>query len=165
MPDIACIEATDADGVSDTRSGTLESTRDVAEVVEIPAGRRGRPKGYPRTGGRQKGTPNKLTADLKEQILARGKPVELLCNVARGLRVRTGPQAGPATKWVYPELSERLAAAKILIGKVIPDLKGQEISGAGGSPLIPPPDPARLVTLERLIAAAALAGRKSITNA
>ncbi|WP_347467537.1 hypothetical protein [Burkholderia stagnalis] len=25
----------------------------------------GRPKGYPKTGGRQKGTPNKVTADVK----------------------------------------------------------------------------------------------------
>lgn len=30
---------------------------------------RGKPKGSPRTGGRQKGTPNKLTAQLKEMIL------------------------------------------------------------------------------------------------
>jgi hypothetical protein len=29
----------------------------------------GRPKGQPRTGGRQKGTPNKLSGDLKEMIL------------------------------------------------------------------------------------------------
>lgn len=30
----------------------------------------GRPKGTPKTGGRQKGTPNKVTADLKGAILA-----------------------------------------------------------------------------------------------
>lgn len=29
----------------------------------------GRPKGIPKTGGRQKGTPNKTTATLKEMIL------------------------------------------------------------------------------------------------
>lgn len=30
----------------------------------------GRPKGLPKTGGRQKGTPNKINAGLKESILA-----------------------------------------------------------------------------------------------
>jgi len=29
----------------------------------------GRPKGYKKTGGRQKGTPNKLTADVKDMIV------------------------------------------------------------------------------------------------
>jgi len=29
----------------------------------------GRPKGIPKTGGRQKGTPNKITALLKDEIL------------------------------------------------------------------------------------------------
>ena len=31
---------------------------------------RGKPKGYPKTGGRKKGTPNKSTTDLKNLILA-----------------------------------------------------------------------------------------------
>jgi len=30
----------------------------------------GRPKGYPRSGGRKKGVPNKNTTELKEMILA-----------------------------------------------------------------------------------------------
>ena len=30
---------------------------------------RGRPKGLPKTGGRQKGTPNKFTKDLREAII------------------------------------------------------------------------------------------------
>ncbi len=33
---------------------------------------RGRPKGIPKTGGRKKGTPNKVNALLKDQILEAG---------------------------------------------------------------------------------------------
>ena len=29
----------------------------------------GRPKGYPKSGGRKKGTPNRVTGDLKDMIL------------------------------------------------------------------------------------------------
>jgi hypothetical protein len=54
----------------------------------------GRPKGLPRTGGRQKGAPNRTTADLREQIAA-ASPVEFLIKVAEGRRIRIGPQAGP----------------------------------------------------------------------
>ena len=98
----------------------------------------GRPKGYPKTGGRVKGTKNQVCDDVKEMILIRGKPVELLCDVARGVKVRVGPQAGPdKPMFQYPSLQERIAASRTLLGKIVPDLKHSEIVGKDGSPLLP----------------------------
>lgn len=76
-----------------------------------------------------------LTSDLTQMILARGRPIELLCDVARDVKVRVGPQAGlgPAV-YVYPSLSERLFAARTLAGKVLADMRANEISGPGGEP-------------------------------
>ena len=73
--------------------------------------RPGRKPGSPRVAGsgRKVGTKNKITLPIKEMILKRGKPVELLCDVSRGLKIRVGPQAGPgAPEWVYPDLPTRI---------------------------------------------------------
>lgn len=94
-------------------------------------GRRGRPPGTPKTGGRKPGQQNLVTKDIKELILRRGRPVELLCDVARGLKVRVGPQAGPGEpEFIYPTLADRLSAARVLLGKVIGDVKSIELGGA-----------------------------------
>ena len=99
-------------------------------------GRPGRRKGTRKTGGRKKGVPNKISRDVKETILKRGKPLELLCDVARGVKIRVGPQAGPEKpEYQYPSLQERIAAAKTLLSKIVPDLKSQELSGPDGTPL------------------------------
>ncbi|WP_428660472.1 hypothetical protein [Reyranella sp.] len=107
------------------------------EVTDQPiAPRRGRPLGLPKSGGRKKGVPNKTTADAKETILKRGKPMELLCDVARGLKIRVGPQAGPGEpQFVYPTLGERLQAARTLLAKVVPDVKAVEVTGKDGGPI------------------------------
>src|SRR5215469_11542443 len=73
----------------------------------------GRPKGLGRVpgSGRQKGTPNRTTAELREQITA-ARPVEFLIKVAEGRWVRIGPQAGPGeAAYAYPSLEQRLRAA------------------------------------------------------
>ena len=107
--------------------------------------------------GRKKGVPNKVTADIKEMIQKRGKPIELLCDVARGLKIRVGPQAGPGEpEYVYPDLPTRIAAARTLVAKLVPDLKSAELTGAGGTPLLEPTRRAELLgTMEaaRLILA------------
>lgn len=107
------------------------------DATDLPvAERRGRPAGLPKSGGRKPGVPNKVTADLKAIILKRGRPIELLCDVARGLKVRVGPQAGPGEPtFTYPTLQDRLAAARTLLGKVVPDMKAVELSGADGGPI------------------------------
>ena len=99
---------------------------------------RGRPKGMGKVpgSGRKPGASNKITTDVKRTIMVRGKPLELLCDVARGVKVRVGPQAGPGDpEFQYPSLGERLTAARTLLGKIIPDLKAQELSGPDGAPL------------------------------
>lgn len=47
-------------------------------------GRRGRPPGQPKTGGRAKGTPNRATAALREKLAALGcDPVADLVSIAK----------------------------------------------------------------------------------
>jgi len=72
--------------------------------------------------GREPGTPNKIVGDLRQLVLTNGRPIEFLCSVVRGQRVRVGPVAGPgAPEWVYPSFADRLKAAAILAAKVMPD--------------------------------------------
>ncbi len=40
--------------------------------------------------------------------------------------------------WVYPTLAQRVQAGETLLRKLLPDLKSQELTGAGGAPLIEP---------------------------
>ena len=96
----------------------------------------GRPKGLGKVkgSGRKPGQQNKITRDIKDTIMKRGKPLELLCDVVRGKKVRVGPQAGPGEpEYVYPSLQDRLSAARVLIGKIAPDMKATELSGPDGS--------------------------------
>ena len=70
--------------------------------------------------GPQKGTPNRTTAELRQQITA-ARPVEFLIKVAEGRRVRIGPQAGPGeAAYAYPSLEQRLRAAELLMKKILP---------------------------------------------
>ena len=55
------------------------------------AGQRGRPPGHPKTGGRERGTPNRSTAALQEKLAALGcDPTEELVKIAREPRTETG---------------------------------------------------------------------------
>ena len=109
-------------------------TLSVAEQKRHP----GRPTGLGKVkgSGRKPGQPNKITRDIKETIMKRGKPLELLCDVVRGKKVRVGPQAGPGEpEYVYPSLQDRMSAARVLIGKIAPDMKATELSGPDGGPI------------------------------
>lgn len=97
----------------------------------------GRPKGLGRVpgSGRKPGTPNKINADLKELILTKGRPVEFLISVVRGVKMRVGPPAGPGAEYVYPSPEMRFAAARELLDKIMPDLRATELTGADGGPI------------------------------
>lgn len=85
--------------------------------------KRGRKPGSPKVpgSGRPPGGKNKVARDLREVILTRGKPLELLCDISRGVKIRVGPQAGPGEpQYTYPTMQERAAAARILVDKLIP---------------------------------------------
>ena len=103
----------------------------------------GRLKGAPRVpgSGRQIGTPNRITSEIRELIVDKYRPAEFLGKIVLGRKVRIGPQAGPDATYAYPSLQQRMDAARILIGKVLPDLKSNEVTGAEGAPLIPAPPP------------------------
>lgn len=94
--------------------------------------RPGRPKGLGRVpgSGRKAGVPNKLTHDLKELILAKGKPAEYLINVVKGVKIRVGAPAGPGkAQYVYPTPEMRQDAAKFLLGRLIPAATSLEVTG------------------------------------
>jgi hypothetical protein len=53
-------------------------------------GKGGRPPGYPKTGGRQKGTPNKATQDVAELLAAMGcYPLQGIARIALDLKNST----------------------------------------------------------------------------
>ena len=97
----------------------------------------GRPKGYPRSGGRAKGTPNKASQLGRDFIIKRGAPIEKLCKIARGEKIQAAADTASATKRtaIYPTVDQQLAAARILAGKIVPDMKSVELAGPMGEPL------------------------------
>lgn len=109
----------------------------MSEKNEAPVRKRGRPPGQKKTGGRQKGVPN------KDRTIALGifnkssvDAARLLDKVMRGQRVEAGAKPGAAKRsWWYPTPADRMAAAKIILAKSVPDRKASEISGAEGVPL------------------------------
>ncbi len=129
------------DGESGTHQAAAKANGAAGEVR--PAKRKGgRKPGMPKVpgSGLQKGQRKTFNRDLKELILSRGRPVDLLCNVSRGLKIRVGPQAGPGEPtYVYPDLQTRLYAARTLLAKVLPDVKAIEVGGIeDGAPLVEP---------------------------
>ena len=124
-----------ADGVASDEQVEVTGS---AEAVALPARSVGRPRGLGKVpgSGRKPGQVNKITKDIKEIIMKRGKPLELLCDVVRGKKIRVGPQAGPGEpEFVYPSLADRLIAARTLLGKIAPDMKATEITGVDGGPI------------------------------
>lgn len=82
----------------------------------------GRPKGLPKSGGRQKGTPNKVTADIKEIAQSFGE--EAITHLVEIARNGAAPPAA------------RVAAVKEILdrgyGKAKQDV---ELTGANGGPV------------------------------
>jgi hypothetical protein len=110
--------------------------KDVADAA--PKRKPGRPKGLPKTGGRKRPAP--IPVELREYIHRRGRPLELLNAIASGRKVQAADPENPgAKKSVYPTLPDRIAAARVLLAKVAPDLRATELTGAEGKPLIPEP--------------------------
>lgn len=119
----------------DRRGDVLDEAGTPPALDGLAPRKRGRPAGLGKVpgSGRKKGTPNHTTADAKALILARGKPIEFLCDVIQGRRVRVGPQAGPGeARYEYPSLTDRMRAAVALAAKVLPDVKATELSGPDG---------------------------------
>lgn len=82
----------------------------------------GRPKGLPKTGGRKKGTPNKLTGQLKEMIL---EAAELAGN-------DMGNGKGGTVQYLKTQAVLNPPAFMGLLGKVLP----LQIAGDEENPLV-----------------------------
>ena len=82
----------------------------------------GRPPGQPRTGGRQKGTPNKKTAEVRDLLLS------LKCDPVRGMALIAMNKKNP------PELRGRMYSE--LAQYMWPKRKAIEVSGDDGGPYI-----------------------------
>jgi hypothetical protein len=76
-----------------------------------------KPKGSPKTGGRQKGTPNKLTAQLKDAILEAATLAGNEDGLVGYLKTQASANPGPFMA---------------LLGKVLP----MQISGDEDNPLV-----------------------------
>ena len=90
----------------------------------------GRPRGYPKSGGRKPGTCNKDRAATIEKIMREADPLLFLCKVARGDRMSAAGEPGESKKtWWIPTGDQRISAAQTLARKVLPDMKAVEFSG------------------------------------
>ena len=66
-----------------------------------------------KTGGRTKGTPNRMTARHRAWVIENGNPLEFLASVQRG----------DAISGEVPNLDQRIRVAGMLLDKILPDLK------------------------------------------
>lgn len=94
-------------------------------IAELPQPEKRKP-------GRPKGTPNKSAQITRDEIIRRGAPVKLLCDIAAGRKIKAAGIDGKPTA-VFPTLEQRKDAAKILAHKVISDLKTNEITTPNGT--------------------------------
>ncbi len=110
----------------ETHNGAPEAS--VASVVELQKAKRkpGRPKGSTKWpgSGRKKGTVNKTTAELRRYIHRNANPVAQVCKIAKGKVEIDGLSQADAIKMLYRA--------------VIPELRGEVLTGEDGAPLIEP---------------------------
>ena len=97
-------------------------------MIEVPNAKRkpGRPKGSTKWpgSGRKKGTVNKSTAELRRYIHRNANPVAQVCKIAKGKVAIDGLSQADAIKMLYRA--------------VIPELRGEVLTGEDGAPLIEP---------------------------
>lgn len=106
---------------------------------------RGRPPGYPRSGGRQKGTVNKAALNARAMAAELGvDPFEVLLLITKGDWESLGYTSAEITKagkdgQTFTEdritLDHRLTAAKEASKYIYQQLKAVEVSGPGGDPI------------------------------
>lgn len=121
--------------------GASQNGGNSAPVPAAPPAKRGpgRPRGYPKSGGRAKGTPNRSTVQTRERIQELADPIAFLSDVMAGKRMVAAGEAGDMKKtWCYPTLAQRVQASETLLRKLLPDLKATELTGKDGKPLIEP---------------------------
>jgi hypothetical protein len=93
--------------------------------MTVTTGKRGRPKGYPKSGGRKPGVPNKSTSEIREIALAMCP--EMMANLAKLARTAESEST---------RVSASIAILQWGIGK---PRESHEISGPEGQALFVPP--------------------------
>ena len=92
----------------------------------------GKPKGSPKTGGRVKGTTNKLTTDYKD-LISESNPVQFLIDAfTNGYIEGNVKNPEDMEQYLTLTLKERCDIAKDLAKKIVPDVKAIEHSGKDG---------------------------------
>jgi hypothetical protein len=114
---------------NDIQPDPAEQPEDQAELLAEPdpklTKRRGRPKGLPKTGGRQKAPPP-TTAELRA-MLASIDGVSALKRIIEGAPVRVTSSVGKPFD-ALPSISDRLRALDIWTSRLLPALQSQQIS-------------------------------------
>ena len=80
--------------------GVLREEADSEPASVAPPVKRGpgRPKGYPRSGGRKKGTPNRTTVQTRERIQELADPIKFMSDVMLGKRLVAAGEPGDSKK-------------------------------------------------------------------
>jgi hypothetical protein len=91
--------------------------------------KRGRLRGYPKSGGRQKGTRNWSQPEIRAELLNQSDAIPTLAAIARGDKLFVSGPTGKAV-WRHPTMKERLHALDLVFAKVVPDLKASEVSAS-----------------------------------
>jgi len=105
-----------------------------AREEPAPPRKRGRPKGLPKTGGRQKKVMNWNSAAVRERLLpVTTKKIEAIINGDKILT--TGPTG--KEQWRRPTVDQQLKAAELAYRKCLADLRSTTLQGPGEAPLIP----------------------------
>jgi hypothetical protein len=118
--------------------GPAEPAADADAPKVVRTGRPGRPKGYGKTGGRQKGVPTKAqTAEgIRQQLVAKSpKVIARLCAIACGEPVTCAGATGK-THTRHPTLAEQVRAQELVLAKILPDLRSEEITSANVSAVV-----------------------------
>lgn len=90
---------------------------------------RGGSKPGERRGGRKKGTPNKVTIDVRARIEKYADPVGFWIKVAQGEKFKAGAPNNPLvqTDW-YPTFDQIMVAQRWLLNKLVANVRAVEIS-------------------------------------
>jgi hypothetical protein len=103
---------------------------------------RGRPKGYPKTGGRQKGGIKSYSApEVRAELVAKSNLMERMARIATGEKIWSGSK-DPLHKaeWRVPTIEQQQRALEWIGDKVLPALQATEVTGAEGKDLFPAAD-------------------------
>jgi hypothetical protein len=87
--------------------------------------------GRAKTGGRRRGTPNRVKSYTVARILELSDPIAILARIANGEPFELAPEPGKPSATVYPTMSDMLQAAIALARKVAPDLKAVKVEDSG----------------------------------